>query len=129
MDYGDKRIGVAVSDPLQMFARPLLVLANDASFFAELAKVLAEFTPQSLIVGMPYDMEGNQTPKCAVVERFAAKLRDEFGLHLEFYDEAFSSVDARQKLAEKGVSDSQVRGKLDMYAAAEILENYLDSKR
>jgi len=129
LDYGQKRVGVAVSDPLQMFAKPLAVLANDASFFAELGKVLAEFTPQKLIVGMPYDLEGNKTLKCDEVEKFAQELVAEFALAVEFYDEAFSSVDARQKLAKKGVSDRQVKGKLDMYAAAEILDNYLDGKR
>ena len=126
MDYGEKRIGVAVSDPLQMFARPLKVLPGGQEFFAEFANILAEYTPQKIILGMPYDLEGKKTKKCAEVEVFSSLLLSYFDLPVECYDEAFSSVDARKKLARKGVSYSQIKGKLDMYAAAEILGNYLE---
>ncbi len=126
MDYGEKRIGVAVSDPLQMFARPLKVLPGGQDFFAEFAQILAEYTPQKIILGMPYDLEGRKTDKCLEVESFAKELVARFSLPMECYDEAFSSVDARKKLARKGVSDLQLKGKLDMYAAAEILGNYLE---
>ncbi len=129
MDYGEKRIGVAVSDPLQMFAKPLAVLPSGDDFFGEFAKILAEFRCERMVVGMPYDAEGERTQKCAQVEMFARELRAKFALPMEFYDESFSSVEARAKLAKKGVSDQQVKGKLDMYAAAEILDRFLDSKR
>ncbi len=126
MDYGEKRIGVAISDPLQMFAKPLAVLPGGDDFFVEFARILAEYAPQKIILGMPYDLEGKVTAKCQEVELFAQRLQERFSLPLECYDEAFSSVDARKKLARKGVSDLQIKGKLDMYAAAEILGNYLE---
>ena len=114
-----------------MFAKPLAVLPSGDDFFGEFAKILAEFrcAKKRMVVGMPYDAEGERTQKCAQVEMFARELRAKFALPMEFYDESFSSVEARAKLAKKGVSDQQVKGKLDMYAAAEILDRFLDSKR
>ncbi len=129
LDYGSKRVGIAVSDPLKIFAKPLSVLPREENFVSKFSALVREISPEKLVLGMPYDLEGRKTQKCEEVEKFAELLKSCCDVPIDFYDEAFSSVNAREKLGRRGISDIELKNKLDMYAAAEILDNYLEGLR
>ena len=129
-DFGIKRIGVAVGEMMLGQARPLLTIrheANDARF-AAIAKLIAEWQPDQLIVGLPLSVEGEAHEMTARAQRFAHQLEGRFRLPVALVDERFSSVDAETRLAEKGQGWQQRKETLDAEAAATILQGFFDTR-
>jgi putative Holliday junction resolvase len=129
VDYGHKRIGVAVSDPSQSLASPLKNYECrdkelDARFFCRLAN---DEQIVAWIIGLPLHLSGDESEKSAEVRVFAEWLAEQTGLPYRFADERFSSVQAEAYLVEGGLSSKKRKKRLDMLAAQILLATYLES--
>ncbi len=128
LDVGDRRIGVAVSDPLGYTAQPLKTYQRvgygpDTRHFAALA---AQYQTDQVLCGLPRNMDGSQGGQAEKVRAFAAEL-EKAGLRIAFWDERLSTVTAEQALIQGGVRREQRREVVDKVAAAVILQAYLDA--
>jgi len=129
-DFGTKRIGVAVGEMMLGQARPLLTIsheANDARF-AAIQKLIAEWQPARLVVGLPLSLDGEPHEMTARAQRFAHQLEGRFKLPVALVDERFSSTDAEARLADKGQNWKQRKETLDAEAAATILQGFFDTR-
>lgn len=129
-DFGLKRIGVAVGESLLGQARPLTTLAldsNDARF-AAIQKLIAEWQPACLVVGLPRSVDGEAHAMTARCERFACQLEGRFRLPVERVDERYTSAEAEHRLASRGQAWQQRKETLDAEAAAIILQDFFDSR-
>ncbi|MFX1736196.1 Holliday junction resolvase RuvX [Paraburkholderia sp. A1RI_3L] len=123
-DYGEKRIGVALGNSLTRSARPLTVLPNrnrDYRFEA-IGKLIAEWKPDVLVVGLPSHPDGTPHAMTQQAKRFGNQLNGRFNLPVVWVDERYTSVDAEAQIRERG-GDT---GQLDAEAASIILQQYLD---
>ncbi|WP_114809033.1 Holliday junction resolvase RuvX [Paraburkholderia kururiensis] len=123
-DYGEKRIGVALGNSLTRSARPLTVLLNrnrDYRFEA-IGKLIAEWKPDVLVVGLPSHPDGTPHAMTQQAKRFGNQLNGRFNLPVVWVDERYTSVDAEAQIRERG-GDT---GQLDAEAASIILQQYLD---
>lgn len=130
MDYGSKRIGLALSDPLRIFAKPLKVIPNLGfdSTVKELQGVIAEFGVELLICGIPYAIAGGDTPKTTETKNFMAKLTAALDLPVQPWDERYSTDEAERELIKLGYGWKERRGIQDAMAAAMILKSYLEGQ-
>lgn len=125
-DYGEKRIGTAVGDTLTGTARPLATLSGgmDAAL-----KLIAEWRPKALVVGLPLDEDGSEQRITTLTRRFAAQLAAQSQLAVHFADERYSSRAADDALREARSSGAMTRrvkkGDRDGLAAKILLEQFL----
>jgi len=126
LDIGERRIGVAISDS-GVLATPHSVLYRKSKKedFDRLRRLIVELKIERIIVGLPYSLSGHETigPQARRVIRYAESLAETIMIPLEFFDESYSTVDAKDYLATSG----QKKVPLDAAAAAVILQNYLDA--
>lgn len=130
LDIGEKRIGVAVSDPGERVASPIAVLpANEVAQKApSFRRLLEDWEPELLLCGLPRTLSGEEGPQAKRVRAFAEQVSRTTGLPLEFSDERLSSQEAKRSLREKGLSERDMRGKVDMIAASVFLQAWLDAR-
>ena len=128
-DFGEKRIGVAVGDWQLQQAHPLTTIDAEASNtrFAAIAALIAEWQPDSLVVGRPLALDGTSHAMTARCTRFANQLRGRFGLAVEHADERLTSADAAARLRAAGHGARQARRHLDALAAQLILQDHFDA--
>jgi putative holliday junction resolvase len=131
IDYGIKRIGLAITDPLNIFVYPLITLPNDSKFFTELKKIIEEYHVVKIILGYPLKESGEESTSTKAVIKFNQELKEQINLPIELVDERYSSEIARQRMIESVPSKKKRRDKswLDKNAAAIILEDYLNAKK
>jgi putative Holliday junction resolvase len=129
-DYGDVRIGVAISDPDSILASPLTTLSNeDPKLFAQIAELIVEHEPVGIYVGNPINLSGQSSKSAEKALAFAEKLRTDFKLPVALVDERLSTVSATNAMRQSGVNAKDARSKIDMAAAAAILEQALAIER
>src|SRR5215208_8446232 len=130
IDHGSKRMGIAVSDELEMIAQPLeFILAEPfASFLARLKELLAEKEVGLVLVGMPRNMDGSYGPAALKVQEFVAALRNAITIPVQTWDERLTSAQANRFLIEGKVRRQERKQKVDKTAAAILLQSYLDSR-
>ena len=125
-DYGDVRIGVAISDPDSILASPLTTLSSgDPKLFIQISDLIAEHEPVALYVGEPLNLSGQSSTSAQKAVSFAEKLRSEFRLPVTLIDERLSTVSATNAIRQSGVNAKEARSKIDMAAAVAILEQGL----
>lgn len=129
LDVGDRRIGIAVSDPLGITAQPIETYTRvgygpDTRRIAQLAQ---QYDTNRILCGLPLNMDGTQGFQTQKVCEFAAKL-EEAGLTVEFYDERMTTVLAEDALLEADMRRENRKKKVDMVAAVMILQSYLDAQ-
>jgi putative Holliday junction resolvase len=125
-DYGDVRIGVAVSDPDSILASPLTTLSSgDPKLFSQIAKLIVEHEPVGIYVGDPMNLSGQSSSSADKAASFAERLRAEFKLPVAMIDERLSTVSATSAMRERGINAKDARSKIDMAAAVAILEQAL----
>lgn len=129
IDFGERRIGLALSDADGRLALPWKVLErrSDAEAVAAITRIVGEEEISRLVVGEPRRIGG--APESEIFRRvhgFAEKLALATGLEVEWVDEAFTSADAAARLREAGVDARRARGKLDAVAAQLLLQDALD---
>ncbi len=132
LDVGDRRIGVALSDPLRMLASPLTTIERgapdiDAAIDAVLA-IADEHAAAEILVGIPYLMSGRVGAQARGTLDFAHALARRATVPVTHVDERLSSVQAERLLAQSGAPKTRDRGRTDSAAAAVILQAYLDAK-
>jgi len=130
LDLGEKRIGIAVSDPAGIIAHPLDILPthevmDNAPAFSRL---LEDYEIELLVVGLPVSLDGLEQAQAARIRSQAAHLETLYGLPLEFADERLSSSEAKRVLRQLGYSEKDMRGKTDKIAASIVLQTWLDSR-
>jgi putative Holliday junction resolvase len=128
-DFGEKRIGVAVGDSSVGIAHPLATIAaeENARRFGEIQKLIEEWRPTRLIVGLPMHPDGTEHELTRLSRRFAHRLEGRFRLPVVLVDERFTSTAAESRLRESGVRGESIRKNLDAAAACEILQSWFDS--
>ena len=125
-DFGDVRIGVAISDPDSILASPLTTLSSgDPKLFTQISELIAEHEPVALYVGEPLNLSGQSSTSAQKAVSFAEKLRSEFRLPVTLIDERLSTVSATNAIRQSGVNAKEARSKIDMAAAVAILEQGL----
>ncbi len=130
LDMGERRIGVAVSDPTAMLARPLVTLpgGEPATELADRLRLLIEDTEaRQLVIGFPKRLDGAKGPEAIAVEAVAAELRELLSVPVTLWDERLSTVEANRRLTEANVRPKRRKQIVDQLAAALILQSYLDS--
>lgn len=128
LDVGDRRIGIAVSDPLGVTAQPIETYTRigygpDSRHIAEIAR---RYETDRILCGLPRNMDGTQGFQVEKVKEFAAKL-EELGLVVEYYDERMTTMLAESALLEANMRREDRKKKVDMVAAVVILQSYLDA--
>jgi putative Holliday junction resolvase len=128
VDYGSRRIGLAVGNTLTRVATPLgqVAAANRRVVLDEIVKRVGEFEVERIVVGYPLNMDGSRGPACAAVDRFVGFLRKRLALPVDLVDEKLSSF-AAEELAKEMEPDFRKRKSfLDSMAAQVILQNYFE---
>ncbi len=129
LDYGEKRIGLALSDPLKIFAKPYRVLTNQGFevLVTELKEIITLQQVGLLIVGIPYAIEGGNTPKTDETLAIFEQLKSALDVKIIGWDERYSSDEAHKELKKMGYSWQEARNLVDAMAAAMILKSYLET--
>jgi putative Holliday junction resolvase len=126
-DYGTRRIGVAVSDPMRITAGPLEVIdATRAE--AEVRRLTEEYAPEVIVVGLPIGLSGREGPAAEAARGFARMVHEVSGVDVELVDERFSTHTAERAMLEGGVKRRNRRARVDKVAAAVILQQYLERR-
>jgi putative pre-16S rRNA nuclease len=130
MDYGRRRIGLAISDELRLTAQPLTTLTrtNRRDDLRHLRAIISEQNVATIVVGHPVHLDGTAGEMAEEAERFAARIAKEFGLPVEMLDERLTSWAAKETLAVTRPHSGKERS-LDEVAAAVILREYLERER
>ena len=131
VDHGEKRIGLALSDPTATIASPLKVIKHASRLLdaAQVANVAAENDARLIVIGQSFDEEGLPNLAGRRAARFAETLKEQTQIPVILWDESFSTQDARATRIEMGVSRKNRSGHLDELAAVMILQSYLEDAR
>ena len=129
IDYGEKRLGLAISDPNQIISKPLktLILSDSQYIYNELEKIISDYEIQKLIIGLPVGMNGKNTQQTRKVEAFREFLQNKIDIPIILFDERLSSVSAKKSLISQGVKTGHNKSKIDQTAAAIFLQHFLDT--
>ena len=130
IDYGSRRIGLALSDPTGSLARPLpfVPAKADAQLAREITELAKKHEVHLILLGLPRHMNGSLGEAAAQVQAFAALLGQATPVPVQLIDERLSTVQASRQLQEAGRNARQQRGKIDSEAACVLLQGYLDSR-
>jgi putative Holliday junction resolvase len=128
LDVGEKRIGIAVSDPMGWTAQGYSVLVRGRlqDDLSHLARLCAELEIEKAVLGFPRNMNGTVGPKAKEIEKFGRMLQEYLSLPVEYWDERLSTVAATRTLLEANVSRQKRKGVIDKLAAVNILQGYLN---
>lgn len=128
IDYGDARVGVAVSDALGFMAQGVKTIKNTGvkQLLNELNEVLTEYKPEKVVIGLPKNMDGTEGFRAEATYEFANKLKTIYEGEIIFWDERLSSVGAARYLNETNTRGKKRKNVLDTVAACIILEGYLN---
>jgi len=129
LDHGTKRIGLAISDEMEMIALPLEFLDAEPleNFLKRLADIVAAKEVGEILVGIPRNMNGSYGPAAEKAREFVAALEKVLTIPVKTWDERLTSVQANRFLIEAGMRREKRKTKVDQTAAAILLQSYLDS--
>lgn len=131
IDYGSKRIGLAISDPLTIFATGLGSVPNDSGFIQKLLEIIQSHGVVTIVVGMPLTLRGEEGKSAEDVWKFIEKLKGRTAVPIETLDERFTSVLAADTIRQMGVGKKKRernKGKIDELSAVHLLQGYLQSR-
>lgn len=132
VDYGDKRIGVAVSDPLGIIAQGVETMRSSGDVgrdALQVADIARKLSVSEIVVGLPKTLKGEIGPKAQAVQKFTEALRAKVSFPVVEWDERFSTKAVERTLIEANVSRAKRKTVIDKSAAIYILQGYLDSKK
>lgn len=127
-DFGTKSIGAAIGQEITGTARPLTSFkAQEGSpDWQKVEKILKEWQPDLVVVGLPLNMDGTEQPVTAQARKFANRLHGRFGVQIALHDERLSTVEARAHLFDRGGFKALDKGSVDAASAVIILESWFD---
>lgn len=130
LDVGERRIGVALSDPTATIASPVevVIITDDESAFTAIAKLVDQHQVDGVVVGMPYSLSGVAGPAAEKVREFVGELSRRLPVKVVTWDERLSTIAADRSMRETGVKRQKRENLRDAVAAALILQSYLDSR-
>lgn len=128
LDYGERRVGVALSDPLGLTAQPLVTLTRK-NLLEEIAALVARHEVNVIVIGLPKHMHGEEGEKAREARAFGAQVAEKTGRPVEFIDERLTTLAAQRLLSETGMSGAKKRAVVDKLAAALILQTWMDKRR
>lgn len=128
LDVGDKRIGIAVSDPMRITAQPVgtLVRTQTGEDFEKVIETAREYEVGLIVVGLPTRLNGSASPQTEKVERFREELEKRTEIPVKSWDERFTTTSAEASLIEAGMRRKTRRGVVDSVAAQIMLQHYLE---
>ncbi len=128
LDFGEKRIGVAVSDPLGIIAQGVTVITrkDPETDLKEIEKIVGEYKAESVVVGMPINMDGTKGKSAEKVNEFVETLKSRLSIPVHTYDERLSTKESEKFLISADVSRKKRKSVIDKMAAQLILESYLE---
>lgn len=130
LDPGERRIGVALSDPVGIIASPLTVLdRRDGDVLAELRGILTDNDVSLVVIGLPVGLDGEEGAAARQARTFGQQVEEECKVDVRFFDERYTSVIAEAALLEGGARRRMRRTNRDKVAAAIMLQGYLDAHR
>lgn len=130
IDVGKVRIGLAISDELQMTAQPLMVLPRQPqkALLQRIKEIVEKNNVGEIVAGLPIDLKGEETEMTADTQRFVDSLRKEFReIKITYWDERFTTAQSEALLIEAGMQRARRRAVIDKIAAALILKSYLEN--
>ncbi|HNX01444.1 MAG TPA: Holliday junction resolvase RuvX [Candidatus Cloacimonadota bacterium] len=130
IDYGEKRIGLALSDPMQIFSKPYKVVQfkSKKDFIENVLEVIKEQDVELVVLGLPWGFEGQETKKTLEVRKFGEYLQTQIPVPLKFWDERLTTSEANAELKKMGYDYIKAREFVDAVAASLILRSYLENK-
>ena len=128
LDYGDKKIGVALSDPMEIIAKPLLVIDNKnyKHVLDEVQVLIDDYNIKKIVVGLPLTLKNKKSIQTEKVLDFVEKIKVDVVVPITTYDERLTSKMAVQSLIKQGIKTGHNKKDIDKTAAAIFLQNYLD---
>lgn len=129
IDYGDARVGIAVSDLLGITAQGVKTIKNTGvkKLLAEIEEIINEYKPEKIVIGLPKNMDGSEGFRVDATKEFAKKLKKVYGGEIVFWDERMSSLGAKRYLNETNTRGKKRKAVLDTVAACIILEGYMSA--
>ena len=127
VDYGERRVGLAVSDELGIAAHglPTEQVRSPKQAARAVARIAGELAAERIVVGLPLNMDGSRGPRAEATEEFCELCRQRTHVPVETFDERMSTIRARSALDEMGVGRQKQRPQVDRIAAVLILQDYL----
>jgi putative Holliday junction resolvase len=129
LDIGDRRVGVAVSDPEEVIASPLTVITrdSDSGTIDAIVRLVGQYDVKRIVVGLPYSLDGSLGIQASKVKDFVDELSQSTSAGIELRDERLSTMAVERLLRGAGNKKAREKSRLDAAAAAYILQGYLDS--
>ena len=129
LDYGERRIGIALSDPLGIIAKPLTVLDRKITpdYISQLSDIILNKQVTTVVVGLPLTLMGKESKQTEIVLSFVSQLKETLSVPVITIDERLSSVAAEKSLQKQAIKTGHNKGRIDETAAAIFLQEYLDS--
>ena len=130
LDFGERRIGLALSDPLGIIAKPLTIIdrKKTADHISRISEIVSERKITSIVVGLPLTLKGGYSKQTEIVLAFIDQLKSDLQIPIMTIDERLSSVAAEKALQAQAVKTGHNKGRVDETAAAIFLQEYLDSQ-
>ncbi len=130
IDFGDARVGIALSDPLMIMSQGYKTIKNDGTdkLFEEIAEIIKEKEVTKIVIGLPKNMDNSQGFRTDTTMEFAEKLKNYTDALIDFSDERLTTVSAHGFLNEMNVRGKKRKGAVDTLSAALILETYMKKK-
>ena len=130
LDFGERRIGVAVTDPTGVLAQPLTTInrghRGDGTHLLRIAEIVTEFQVSRIVVGLPLHMDGREGPEAEAARAFGESVQERTGITVDFLDERWTSIEARRALSKVGGSRRKKQSAVDPVAAAILLRTYIE---
>ena len=131
IDYGERRLGLAISDPLKIIAKPFKTIlhSDNQNLLDKIKMIIINEKIKGIILGLPLNMQGNKTKQTNLVIEFSDYLKENLDIPIMMQDERLSSVSAKKSLIKQKVKTGHNKARIDETAAAIFLQQYLDRKR
>ena len=131
LDFGDKIIGIAVSDKSKTIATPIISIKRKSILkdIEKLLSILEEYDVGGIILGLPLSLDGNENEMTKKVRKFAQEIEKSKDIKITFYDERYSSDVIYKELRKSSISKDKIKKKIDQMAASYILQGFLDNAK
>jgi putative Holliday junction resolvase len=128
IDYGNKRTGLALCDKNETIASPLAVLTTGKDLLKKIADIVEAENVDAVVIGLPLNMDGSEGFQAKRAKQFAEQLKKQLNITIHFQDERLSTFGAQEKLEQTNLSKKKKGYRLDAVAAAQILQDFLETK-
>ena len=131
IDYGDSRVGVAVTDPLGITAQGVGTVKNTGmkKLIAQLSEIINQYSPETIVIGMPKNMDGSEGFRAEATYKFADRLKSVYSGKIEFVDERLTTMGAVQFLNATNTRGDKRKSVIDTVSACLILETYMKRQK